>query len=268
MQCGISTACFFPMNTLDALRQVTQLGAPVTEVFINTFSEMEDGYIAKLASVAAAAKTRVASVHPCSSAMEGFFFATEYSGRMQDGIALYRRFFEAARALGADKLVFHGDHRINKGMFATARYIDHFCTLAAIGREYGVTLCHENVAYCRLGDPAAVRRVHPLLGEYAAFVLDTKQVHRFGAPLEEMLAAMGKDVRHVHISDYNDQKDCLPPGKGSLDMKKLVNSLLAVGYTGDFIIELYRDGFDDIMDLANAMQYIQAFLPAKQVLQG
>jgi sugar phosphate isomerase/epimerase len=261
VRCGISTACFYPGQTLDSLKKVAEANASVTEIFLNTFSELEDGYVGKLADVVKASGVEVAAVHPCSSAMDGFFFATDYEGRMRDGIKLYRRFFEAARALGAGKLVFHGDHRPNMQKFGARRYAESFKALAAVGREYGILLCHENVSYCRLGDPADVRELRPFLGQDAAFVLDTKQVQRFGAGLPDMLDAMGGCIRHVHISDYSVGHDCLPPGAGEADFALLIGKLKAQQYDGDLVIELYRDNFEDVQDLVKAMQYVQRLLP-------
>lgn len=263
MRCGISTACFYPTETKKALELVAASGAKVTEVFLNTFSELEDSYIDGLLQIAETAGLEIVSIHPFSSAMEGFFFATHYKSRMEDGLALYKRFFRAAGRLGATKMVFHGDHAPNGQHYSMQQYAKNFAMLCEIGDAYGVTLCHENVSYCRLGDPDAVREITPLLGDRAAFVLDTKQARRFGTTVQEMLAAMGEHVRHVHISDYSDEENCLPPGQGQFDFALFINALGRMGYTGDFMIELYRDGFTQTSELVDAMRYIQALLPEK-----
>lgn len=261
MRCGISTACFFPMETRRALEMVANSGAKVTEIFLNTFSELEDSYIASLQKIVQQAGMEVSAVHPFSSAMEGFFFASEYEGRLQDGLQLYRRLFAAARTLGAGKLVFHGDRTVGPSRFDVRQYAKNFITLAKEGEKFGVTLCHENVSYCRLGAPGAVQQLRPLLGPRAAFVLDIKQVRRFGVPVQQMVSAMGQDVRHVHISDFDEEKDCLPPGSGNFDFPSFVQGFAQNGYKGDFMIELYRDGFTRPQELVQAMRYIQALLP-------
>uniref|UniRef100_S0DFH0 Xylose isomerase-like TIM barrel domain-containing protein n=1 Tax=termite gut metagenome TaxID=433724 RepID=S0DFH0_9ZZZZ len=264
MLCGISTACFYPQDTRVSLRRVIQAGARVVEVFLNTFSELEDGYLAELAGIAGAAGVRVVSVHPCSSAMEGFFFASRYAARMADGIRLYRRFFQACAVLGADKLVFHGDHDFNIEQYPMAEYAAAFKELAAVGREYGVTLCHENVAYCRLGRAAQVRELAPLLGRDAAFVLDTKQAWRKGEDLDEMADAMLPHIRHVHISDQREGAICIPPGEGDADFEGLVRRLWRGGYRGDFMVELYEDGYRDAAQLAAAMHFINSIIARVQ----
>ncbi len=263
MRCGISTACFYPEDLFEALRQVAATGAPVTEIFLNTFSELEEVPMRRLADAVGEAGIRVSAIHPFTSMIEGFFFASPYLGRMDDGMRLYRRYFEACQLLGADKLVFHGDHAPNAAQFPLEHYARHFRTLAALGREYGVTLCHENVYYCRLAAPEDVQRMGPLLGDAAAYTLDVKQAQRQGGTPARMLDAMGGGVRHVHISDHaGGDDDCLPPGRGAFDFEALIGRLKALGYGGDLIIEVYRDSFLDAAQLKEAMQYVQSLLDA------
>lgn len=256
MRCGISTACFYPDSTLDSLKQVVETGAPVTEIFLNTFSEMDQPYIEKLMKVVYSSGIQVASVHPFTSMLEGFFFASGYEGRFEDGMRIYRRYYEICRLLGADKLVFHGDHVMRVGGLSLEEYAKSFRTLAAVAREYGVFLCHENVSRCRLGDSAAVSAIRPLMREYAAFVLDIKQVLRKDASIEEMIQAMGRAIRHIHISDHMPDNDCLPPGQGVFDFPDFIKRMKEIGYKGDYIIEVYEDSFSDTKELIESMQYI------------
>ncbi len=261
MRCGISTSCFYPKDTLQSLMQVVELGSPITEIFLNTFSEIEDDYIEKLYQCVSGSKTKVVAFHPFSSMLDGFFFASTYKRRFADGEALYRRYFEICQKFGADKLVFHGDHEHNFFPFPKEQYVKNFRKLSAMGRSYGVTLCHENVFYCRLGSPKAVEDLKPHLKEAAAFTLDIKQVvRREGAQVSEMLSAMGKEIRHVHISDHTKERDCILPGAGQFDFKQLIYQLKEFGYQGDLIIELYHDGFDAPTDLAKAQQFIEKLI--------
>ncbi len=260
MRCGVSTACFYPKETLESLKMVVETGAKVTELFLNTMSELEDGYIAKLADVAKAAGVSVVAVHPFFSPIEGFLFASNYARRHEDGLKFYERYFQAAQALGADKLVFHGDGTYNVDKFPLEAYAERYIQLAQLGRQYGVSLCHENVAWCRLNSARRVCAFRPLLGEYAAFVLDIKQVVRKKGSIPAMLKAMAKSLRHVHISDHRQGENCLPPGTGSMDYPAFLHSLGAVGYEGDLIIELYSHNFDSVSELTKSMRYVQALI--------
>ncbi len=261
MRCGISTSCYFPEDTLVSLKHVTGAAAPVTEVFLNTFSETEPDYVGKLDALRRESGIEVCSLHPFSSMLDGFFFASPYAARMRDGIALYRRYYEVCNLFGADKLVFHGDYAQNVGHLSLEEYAANFRALAEVGRGYGVALLHENMFYCRLKTPEDVRHLRPLMGEIAAFVLDTKQVRRAGqASPREMVNAMAGAIRHVHISDYTDEKDCVLPGRGKFDFKAFIAQLRETGYDGDLVIEVYSDSFSHPREVAEAMEYVQSLI--------
>lgn len=257
MQCGISTACFFPRDTLESFEYLAKNGVPVTELFLNTFSELDQSYVDRLLEIQARYGIRVSSVHPFSGIMEGFLFASAYETRLGDGIALYRRFYEICRLFGADKLVFHGDHEYNLRQFSDEAYAENFAALARAGLEYGVTLCQENVAYCRCSDTQAVHSLRPLFGEYSAFVLDTKQACRRGVGIYALMAEMGEDIRQVHASDHAGAEHCLPPGAGEMDFVPFIAKLREYHYDGDLIIELYSDNYSEPQALLQAMHHLQ-----------
>ena len=260
MRCGISTSCYFPEDTQVAFGHVAEAGAQVAEIFLNTFSEAEPDYVGRLDTLRRAGPAEIIALHPFSSMLDGFFFASPYVSRMSDGVKLFRRYFEICNILGADKLAFHGDYAQNIGKYALGQYAANFRTLAEVGREYGVSLLHENVYYCRLKTPEDVRRFRPLLGECAAFLLDTKQVLRAGQSPREMVDAMAGAIRHVHISDYTDDKDCVLPGRGRFDFKAFIAHLRETGYDGDLIIEVYSDSFTHPREVAEAMEYVQSLI--------
>ena len=79
VQCGISTACFYPQDTMEALSKTQQLAPPCMEIFLNTFRELEPDYVQRLAAQLRCRNTNLISIHPFSSSMETFFF---FSGNM------------------------------------------------------------------------------------------------------------------------------------------------------------------------------------------
>lgn len=261
MRCGVSTACFYPHSTLESVKRAIQTGAEVIEIFLNTFSEMNDSYLARMLDEVSASGVSVGAVHPFTSPMEGLLFASRYDGRLQDGITMYSRYFEVCRILGADKLVFHGDNKSN-GAFPMEQYAENLRQLAKAGQQYGVTLCHENVAYCRLHSSLAAQAYRNAMGGDAAFVLDVKQAIRGGAALPEMLRAMGAGLRHVHISDSSAEGDCLLPGAGGQDIGGFIRQLAQQGFSGDIVIEVYEDGYKTDADIAAALQHINKLLAA------
>lgn len=254
MRCGVSTSCFYPLQTQEALKQAALTGAPCTEIFFNTFSEIEPEYIARLKFTAQEYALPVVSVHPFSSNMEPFFFATDYLGRFQDGIQLYKKLFAAAQNLGAHIAVMHGDHR--ESFYDFKDYCKNYKTLRNIAKQYGVSLCQENVVRCCCATDAAVLEMRDILNDEAEFVLDTKQALRAGIEPAQMLNAMRGRLAHIHISDYNDEHDCILPGKGKTDYAAFFEKLGQCKYTGDSVIELYRTGFEVPDQLAESVKFL------------
>ena len=188
MQCGISTSCFYPQETAEALSALRGAGVETVEIFLNTFSELELSYTERLRSVLQDAGMRAAALHPFTSGMETFFFASEYGGRLEDGLRIYRRYFEVCRVLGIPRVVFHGDYRQTPFLFQ--RHCENYLLLRRTAREYGVDFCQENVVRCKCGLPEYVRQMREYTGDDVSFVLDVKQQRRAGVQLEEMLDAI------------------------------------------------------------------------------
>ena len=251
---GISTSCFYPMETEKALDLLLEKGGRCLEVFLNSFSEMEPAYLKGLARACRDRGARVVSLHPFTSGWEGYLFFSEYSRRFADSVDLYRRFFEGAAILGAELVVFHG---AQTGMEVPMdRYAHRFALLDQAAREGGIRLCHENV--CRTVSRSAdffrqLRRLYP----QGWFVLDVKQAVRAGEDPFAVLEAMGNRVAHVHISDNAPGESCLPPGRGTMDLAGLVARLGEQGYGGCLMVELYRRGFATAEDLLESCRWLE-----------
>ncbi|HIX66461.1 MAG TPA: sugar phosphate isomerase/epimerase [Candidatus Anaerotruncus excrementipullorum] len=240
MFAGVSTACFYPELLEKALDYLVRHGVANTEVFFNAPSELEEPYVRRLAETARAGGTVIRSVHPFTSGLEPLLFFSSYRRRFEDGIELYKRFFHAANLLGATILVFHGDRRGSAQ--PRRRYFDLFGELMEAGRRMGITVAQENVPRCASWCPDFFREMAAYLPE-ARFVLDVKQVVRAQVSLEEMLAAMGRRLIHVHISDHRPEQDCLPIGEGDLDLAALRRNLEGLDFRGSVLLELYRDNY-------------------------
>ena len=257
MKCGISTACLYPMDTLEALRQVAALGPSCAEVFLNTFSELDPAYVNALCRTREAAGLNVLSVHPFSSEMEPFLFFSGYEPRFEDGLRLYRRYFEVCRQLGAKLLVLHGN-RSGRTEIPMERYAQRFSRLCQEGEQYGITVAQENVGRCQCGHPENIR----LLRQYATvpvhFVLDLKQSRWTGTDPLEMAQAMGpENIVHLHLSDSDSASDCILPGRGQFDFGAFFSKLSSGGFSGNAVIELYRDGYKDPEELLRAARQLE-----------
>lgn len=87
---------------------------PTLKSFFYSPRELKEDYVQKLAQICKQAGIRVASVHPFTSGSESLYFFSEYPGRFEDGLEIYRNYFRAAQILGAQLLVFHGDSPYSK----------------------------------------------------------------------------------------------------------------------------------------------------------
>lgn len=266
MHCGISTACFYPGETAQALALLCGAGIRTTEIFLNTFSELRPEYLSRLKEILSASDTRAAALHPFSSMLETFFFASGYPNRLQDGLALYRRYFEICQALRIPRVVFHGDYV--QTPFPFAQHCENYLLLRKTAREYGVELCQENVVRCKCGRPEYILQMREYTGDDVSFVLDIKQMRRAGVSLSEMAGAMRGRISHVHISDATPENDCVTPGKGDFPFEALFRELREANFSGEIIIELYRGGFSTLEELREAAMQMERMYAGKAAASG
>ncbi|WP_101911117.1 sugar phosphate isomerase/epimerase family protein [Marasmitruncus massiliensis] len=253
MLAGISTACFYPELTERALACISEFGAQAAEIFFNAPSELEDSFTRQLKAVADGSGTQILSVHPFTSGLEPLLFFTEYRRRTLDGLELYKRYFHAANMLGAKIFVLHGDRR--EATKPYRRYFEMFEELAETGRSMGITVAQENVPRCASYCPEFFTAMANALPD-ARFVLDTKQCVRAGYSVTQMLDAMGDRIVHLHISDHNEKHDCLPVGKGILNLAELIAGLKRYRYDGGLVLEVYRDNYGAFSELKDSYRYL------------
>jgi sugar phosphate isomerase/epimerase len=254
MLTGISTACLYPMETEKALDILLGMGYRVFEIFTNTQSELSDGYVEELSKMLGEHDASAYSVHLFSSGYEPHMFFSNYQRRFDDSVLQYRRHFAAARKLGAKVVVFHGDRR--EGHLSEEEHCRRLKYLCRVAADEGVCLAQENVSRCRSFSAEAIRQMRRLGGGEIKFVLDIKQALRAGCSPFEMLDAMGEDIRGVHVSDSDENNDCLLPGDGNLDFKELKARLLSFGYQGPMIVEVYRNNYQDVLQFGKVRDFL------------
>ncbi len=254
---GASTANFYPAETQTALQCVLDSGFSTVEIFFNAPSELSPAFVGDLRRRLDEAGASVCAVHPFTSFTEPFFLFSPYERRAQDMTEQYKRYFEAAAQLGASYLILHGDRE--GGQLSVERSVERYERLYDTGMTFGVRVAQENVVRYRSADTAYLRALRDLLGEKAAFVLDIKQTVRCGLSVEEVAEAMGDRIVHVHVSDHDGERDCLPPGKGTFDYRRLFSLLEKRQYRGALILELYRSNFTDGDDLARAARFLSSY---------
>jgi sugar phosphate isomerase/epimerase len=260
MRSGISTACLYPMQLEEALPTLTALNFRLFEVFINTFSELSPEYVNSLKRIIDDSGSTVKSIHPFTSGFESFLLFSEYERRFEDGLEFYKKYFETANRLGAQIVVLHGQRSDKHSPITEQSYFEHYARLFSLGKTFGITVAQENVNLFRSDDPAFIVRMRKCLNSNCAFVLDIKQAVRAGEDPFAMCAAMGEQIVHVHINDNRIGSDCLLPGCGTMNFDLLRRQLRGFGYTGDLIIEVYRRSFNDLQELENAKQVVDALI--------
>lgn len=260
LKIGVSTACLYPSHPELALEKLIAEGFDCFEFFVNSFKEMEDDYLLNFKKQLDDSSSKVVSIHPFTSAMEAMFFFDGYDRRFEDGIEIYRKFFKTARFLGAKFFVLHGPVRNRNGIYSGTceQYCEIFSKLSKVAKEYDVTLCQENVYSHRSASIEFIRNMVAVLGDEANFVFDIKQCIKQGEDPVQMIKAMGKNLKHVHISDNNDEDFCLIPGDGTCDFTKIYKALKEINYDNSVIIEVYGHSVKKIENLKDGKTYLSA----------
>lgn len=248
---GVSSACFYPDEALDAIKHSIDLGFKNLEIFLNTFSELEMPHLNAVNELCRERGVRVVSVHPFTSGFEYMLFFSAHKKRALESAEMYRKYFHAAAVLGAEYTVFHGDSATSP-FFGMDNYCEVLANIMRVAKEEGVTLIHENVSTARAGDPAFMRELHEHFGKgNIKFVFDLKQTARGGYDAMSMLRAMGDDIVHVHINDWLDGEFRLPYA-GELDLDTVISTIEQTGYNGKYIIEVYRHNFREDSEISES----------------
>ncbi len=239
MKYGISTACFYPMQTELALKAIAEKNIPYAEVFVDTFSEVKKDYITELRKTADFYGTEIVSLHPFSCAFEPFMLFTNYERRFNDGLELHRHYFEAMNILDAKIFIFHGDRIGSKN--ENKMYFERFAKLRDLGQEYGIIVAQENVERCKSRDVDFLSEMVNYLDGNVSLVFDNKQAVRSGVDYREFINRLGNHIVHIHFSDNNNKCDCLPLGSGEVDLYNFISLLRQKMYNKCIIIELYNN---------------------------
>ncbi|MBQ8687806.1 MAG: sugar phosphate isomerase/epimerase [Ruminococcus sp.] len=259
MKAGVSTACLYPMPTEEALYDLALGGVQHVEIFINTHSELRRSFIMSLAEIMRRFDVTCRSLHPFTCEMEPMLLFSAYERRMQDVLDYYRHYFAAMQALGAEIFVLHGN-KVPAHADNISLYLERFSRLAALGKEFGVTVAQENVARCTSRSLEFLKTMKQQLGRDAHFVLDLKQAVRSQENPMAILKALGESVVHVHISDHGAFGDCLPVGSGSFPVKRFLQTLSELSPHCSVILELYRSGFKNTADLVQNYQVLNRMI--------
>lgn len=256
MQIGISSSCFYPALIEDSLRAVGEAGARTAEIFFNSSCELGGSIFGELCRIKEYYGIQVRSIHPFTSGFEPYLLFSNYERRTNDGVEFYKRYFDAANALGAELVVLHGGK--SRKRYSPELYAENYLKLHNAAIKEGVYIAHENVNNCLCSDPHYMKRVADLVGDDFKTVLDIKQCRRTNQSEFEFIELLGDKIAQVHLSDGTTEHDCLAPGAGEYNFEKLFTALEEHGYDKAAVIELYRDNFKDESEIKNSLEYLQS----------
>lgn len=259
MQIGISTASFYPLAIEQGVELVSSLGFRKAELFINSESEYVPPFRDELKRQLDALGIEVVSIHPYTSAIEGHLLFSDYPRRTQDALDQYQKYFAAAAALGAKYFTFHGERLRSIGLPPSRsehlRY-ETYRQICKRAKTEGITFTQENVSWCQSSQPEFLKGLLENVPELR-YTLDLKQAYRADRKWEEYIDLLGDKIVNLHISDYNEQSDCLLPGSGSVDYKKLFAKLDQIGYNGCAMIEVYSSDYTNPNQLRESREHLE-----------
>ena len=256
---GISSSCFYPINTEIALKTALEAGITHFEIHFSTFSELSDGYIKEIRKMLRHYGAQVHSLHPFYSLLESPMFFSDYSERrFADALELYKQFFHTAARLDAQYVILHGGQTTGKNrvIISQDEYIERYNTIFETARKHGVTLLHENVYMHVAQTTEFCRRLIEYLGDKALFAFDNKQARRAGSDSAAFAEAISGHIRVVHISDCDREHDCLLPGKGNEDFPAIRHAMSGDDKDAFWAIEVYNNAFTDPEQIVMSLKYL------------
>lgn len=242
MKIGISSSCLYPMYTEESFKLIAQNGVELSEIFFNANCELEPPFIKQLCEIKNEYGISLSSIHPTMSLAESFMLFSNYDRRFYEGLDMYKRYGEIASELGAKYVIMHGGKP--NGTMDNHGYFDRFAKVSEVVRQNGATLLQENVVNFRAGSLEALADMSDYLGKEVNFCLDVKQSLRGEYSPYDVLKLLGSKIRHLHLSDSNEDHDCMLPLDGNFNFKKFLSQAQECGYEGDAVIEVYRVAFE------------------------
>ena len=250
---GVSTATFFlRLNNEDALPLLNEWGVETTEVFLTTFSEYDRSFAQTL--LTAKGNLNVHSVHVLNTQFEPQLYS-EHLRVQSDAYSWLKKVMISAKLLGAENYTFHGIARLKRTFRENVtRTADITEKIARFCAEYGVRLCYENVEWAYFNRPEIFQSLKSCAS--LGGVLDIKQARLSGYDYKDYLKAMEGRLSHVHVSDFDGDKMCLP-GEGSFDFDTLFGRLRDSGFCGAVLIENYGKDYKDFGQVKRSYEFLK-----------
>ena len=219
---GVSSACYYPQTTEDSFLKACKSGFKCIELFFNSPSELSPSYVKELICLKNEYGIEIPSVHPFMSFAESFFLFSSYERRFYDSLDLYKRYFEIMQEISAKIFIIHGAKI--PGSIDDNLYFERFKRLYEIGVQFDVTVCQENVVNYRSESIDFLINMKNSLKDDFSMVLDIKQARRAFQSTDRFIDLLGSSIKHIHISDFNENSTCIPPCEGKFDFPDFFNN--------------------------------------------
>ena len=240
---GMSTSCYYPFETEKSLERVCALGFKNAEIFINAYCELDEPYVSRYKNLTEEYGLELVSIHTTASFADGYNYFSDYYRRFEESIDVFKKYVELANVLGSRFVVMHGLKKTAKS--SDELYFERFARLADIAYENGISLLQENVVHFRSESPDYIELMKNYIGDRFGMTLDIKQCRRAGEDPYEFIKRHHSIIKHIHISDFDDNNDCITPLKGKFDFEAFFRKMKDYNYDGSYIIELYKHSYQD-----------------------
>ena len=91
-------------------------------------------------------------------------------------------------------------------------------------------------------------------------VLDIKQARISAYPYPMYIRETAGRLKHVHVSDIDENGKICLPGKGRFDFPELLKRLDGAGFSGPLLIEVYKDDYCKEGELKASLDYLDELL--------
>lgn len=255
MKLGISTSCFYPLETEQALEYLGKNNIKNAEIFFNSRSELKAPFIDILSEIKNRYDMNITSIHPTLSLAESFMMFSAYERRFYDALDDYSRYSEIAAEFGARYIILHGGKQ--HGVLNDEEYCERYMALKKATLKNGVTVLQENVFKHRAGDFEFLSAIKNHLGDDAEFCLDIKQAIRCGYSPITLMDELGDNIKHYHISDHSPASDCQLPLNGGFNFQGFFEILENKNFNGSCIIEVYNNAYSDYQEIIKSKNLLE-----------
>lgn len=183
---------------------------------------------------------------------QGVHFTHSHSSFSAGAVGdIVKRNLRCAEILGIPYMVVHPIFRAPDGRIYTdaEEYLDinraRYTSLLEMAEKHGVTLLCENLLWGASIPPKVQSElVSRVDSPYFGWCFDTGHANRCGLRQTELLGLKNPPLS-LHVQDnHGNHDEHLLPGDGTIDWKEFLDSLHAVGYRGDLVLEAHHQSMD------------------------